>query len=338
MVPQIVRRVCLLTAALCCLLPAVIAGAKSQAPSTQPQPQGITVSPAIEQLTLHQNQSVATFPTTVTNHTGSTVLITVKARDFTASSDGKRLTFIGNTESSSKPHGLSNSLKMSPSQATLAPGANQKVLVAVSNATNLAPGGHYAALIYMARGVNQKQKNTVAIREAVSCLVFVNTYGGGTQTTTLSVPSMSGLVTSLPKNINVVLTNSGNTPTVPRGYVQIINSKSMLLAQNQLNVDSSMILPGSTRLFPISLVTVGDHAWYGVYHLKIFYRHDGQKNFNVYDKKLLLVSAQLIISACILVVVLIAVAVWLFKLRAKPKLKPESKPTVPKKSVRIEVK
>src|SRR5262249_15818232 len=155
---------------------------------------------------------------------------------------------------------LSNSLKVLAPQSVLAAGKSVKVPVHIVNANSLAPGGHYAAVIYGVKSANAQSNKTVSVREAVSCLVFVKTYSGGTQKLHVTAFPVSAFTTSLPSNVNVVLANTGNTQAVPRGYAQIIGPGNTIESQGIMNIDSSMILPNSKRLFPITMSSHGNRS------------------------------------------------------------------------------
>ena len=326
MVSQALKGLKITAGALCVLLLLVVGNASA----ANPQPIGIVVTPAIKKVVLRGNETTASFAVKVTNTSASLALMKVTTRDFTASSNGKQLTFVPATsDGSSKLHSLSKSLNVGLQQFPLAPGISQNVPVIIENANKLNPGGHYAAIIFNVQGL-PNARSTVGVREAVSCLVFVDTATGGTQSISLAPVPVNHVVLSLPKSVDVVLTNQGNTETVPRGFVQIVGPKNHVISQGIINTDSGMILPGSSRLFPVSLRSIGSHTLIGTYHLKIYYRHDGQTTFNIYDKEFLLINIPIIVATVALVCVVCLVAVWAIKLllrkRSKSKsMRPEEK-------------
>lgn len=291
---------------------------------------GITVTPAIEYIKLKQNQDSTSFITTVTNNTPDKVLLTPTTRDFTASTDGRKLTFIKSNESSSNTHGLSDSIQVSVKDEVLNPGQSVKIPVSIVNANSLAPGGHYAAVIYGVKGIGGANKNIVSVREAVSCLVFLNTFSGGTQDTSVAAFPTANFTTALPQSANIVLANNGNTQTVPRGYVQITGPTNKTVAQGIINVDSSMILPDSKRLFPVALSSHGNRSLFGVFHEKLYYRHDGQEKYNVIDKKFYYVNVALTVATFAVLILLCAIFYFVIKFVIK-KLKRKPKKPIPKK-------
>lgn len=256
---------------------------------------GITVSPAIEQISLSQNQSSATYATQITNNTTAQVVISISAEDFTALNQTGSISFYNSNQlSSNNPHGLLNYLSIAYPEVALQPGQSQTVPVTILNANKLAAGGHYAALLFKVSHLASAKGNRITINQVVSSLVFLSTYGQGTQSVTLTTPVTGSLLTTLPQVINAVFVNTGNTQTAPRGYLQILDSSSRIVSQGQINTDSSLILPQSKRLFGLNLIQTKRHLWPGVYLLKIYYRHDGQTTYSVYEQKFLFVNQSII--------------------------------------------
>jgi hypothetical protein len=277
-----------------------------------PAVKGITVSPAIVQISLSRGQTSATFASQVTNNTATTAVLSLGAEDFTALNQNGGVSFLGTSPKSANnnAHGLINSLVISSPQIVLKPGQSQVIPVTIANANSLAAGGHYAALTYKLDGLSTAKGNNVSVRQTIASLIFVSTYGQGTQTTDLTTPVINSLLTSFPQTINLVLENAGNTQTTPRGIVQIFNPSSKLVSQAIINVNSGLILPQSKRLFSLALPVGNKHLWPGVYDLKILYRHDGQTSYSVYNKKFLFINAPIIAAAVALLVLLLGFAIW----------------------------
>jgi hypothetical protein len=258
---------------------------------------GVTVSPAIEQINLTPNQTLASYDSQVTNNTNTPVELSIGAEDFTSLNLNGGVSFLGKNNNSSS-HGLASYLFITSPQFTLNPGQSQVVPIKVLNTNKLATGGHYAALTYKLQNSNNAKGNAVAIQQTVSSLLFVSTYGQGTQATDLTTPVIGSFFTSFPQNLNVVFGNSGNTQTTPRGIVQIMNSSSKVVAQAIINTNSGLILPQSKRLFNLNLMSLGSqHLWPGIYTLRITYNHDGQSTYRIYQQKFLFISLPILLIA-----------------------------------------
>jgi len=315
-------RYLLLTLGVCCAI-AIVNPARAQA---NPAVNGITISPIIEQITLSPSQTSATFETQVTNNTNSGVVITVGAQDFTALNQSGAISFYNSSPiRTSNPHGLLDYLSIGYPQIALQPHQSQAVPITILNANKLAVGGHYAALLFKAANLNSAKGNQVTINQVVSSLVFLSTYGQGTQTTDLTTPVVGSITTSFPQAINAVFGNNGNTQTTPRGVVQILNSSSAVVSQGQINIDSGLILPQSKRLFNLTLSQTKKRLWPGIYRLRVYYRHDGQTTYRVYEQKFLFVNRPIIIAAIVVILLLLALVARFFlpaKLPYRLKQKP----------------
>jgi hypothetical protein len=285
---------------ICCIVAATCYTAQA-APAVV---KGITVSPAIEQISLSQNQTSATFTSQITNNTTAPVILSIGAKDFTALNETGGVGFLRTSSPDSTSHGLANSLLITHPQVTLSPGQSQMIPITIQNVNKLASGGHYAALTYKLQNVANGKGNNVSVEQTVSSLIFLSTNGEGTQTSELTTPVIGSFFTTFPKSLNVVFANSGNTQTTPRGVVQILNSSSKVVSQAIVNVDSSLILPQSSRLFNLSLIPQGTvHLSPGIYTLRITYNHDGHKGATIYQQKFLFLNKSIVIVVIFVVLV-----------------------------------
>ena len=287
---------------------------------------GMTISPAIEQISLNRNQTASTYATHVTNNTTSPVVVSISAEGFTALNQTGSISFYNSKALNvNDPHGLLNYLHIANPKVIVQPGQTQTVPITIVNANKLTAGGHYAALLFSVVHLPSPKGNQVTINQVVSSLVFLSTYGKGTQSIALTTPVISSVVTSFPNVINMVFANTGNTQTTPRGYVQILDSRSKLISQEQINTDSSLILPQSKRLFTLSLVQAKKHLGPGIYYLKIYYQHDGQATYTTYEQRFYFVNRWVIVAAivAVLFVLVLAARFWLpadlpYRLKRKP--------------------
>jgi len=282
----------------------------SKAYAANPVVKGITVSPAIEQIILNPNQNTAGFTVQVTNNTPSQVVLNVSAEDFTTLDQNGGISFYNPTLiNTNNPHGLLNFLSIGLSELALTPGQSQTVPISILNANQLAVGGHYSAILFKAAGSTNAHGNKVIINQAVSTLVFLSTYGQGTQTAALTTPVIGSLFTSFPQTINAVFSNTGNTQTTPSGYLQILDSSSRVVSQGQININSSLILPNSKRLFPLPLTQIKKHLWPGVYTLRIYYRHGNQNSYSLYQHRFLYVNGVLVLIIVVVITAIVLLAV-----------------------------
>ena len=271
---------------------------------------GISVSPAIVQLSLNQMQTEATFPVRITNMTGAPVVISVEASEFAAQGDTGGIRFLDASESAADGHGLAALLAGNRQMIPLANGTTETITMRLTDVSGLAAGGHYAALLYRVSGSGAN--GNVSIQPAVATLVFVSTEGKGTQEVQLSTPLIGVVEPSLPDRLDVVFSNTGNTQTAPHGVIQVVDPSGHVAGQGVINADSGLILPGSKRLFTVQLTAqTMSLRWPGVYHLKVLYRHEGQADYVAYDKPFLYMNVWLALLLLAAVLSAVVVARWL---------------------------
>src|SRR5579872_3808432 len=107
---------------------------------------GITISPAIIQLNVDQKQTATSFTAHLSNNTPNTVNVTLFTSDFTALNTSGGIDFLNND--SHNIHGLADSIFPDQRAFIVAPSATQAITVNLIHLDQLAPGGHYGALIY----------------------------------------------------------------------------------------------------------------------------------------------------------------------------------------------
>jgi hypothetical protein len=274
-------------------------------------PSGITVSPAIENLTVVPNQDSASFSSEVTNNTSQPVNIMLSTNDFTSLGQNGGISFYtGNYNSKANPHGLAYWLSSNIGQFGLNPGKSHSVITTINNIDLMARGGHYGALIYNIGAINSTGGgNQINNNPVVSTLIFLSTSGQGTQTLHLSQPLVSTLYVHPPQSIQFVLTDVGNTQTTPRGYITEVDGNKEI-SRGIINTGSGLVLPGSARLFSVDLRSEASDFWGGIYRLTIFYRPDNANQYLSYSKNFYVIGPVWFWLLGILVVILISIFLY----------------------------
>lgn len=242
---------------------------------------GITVSPAVNKVTLGIGQKDAVLNIAVTNNTKQVVDLSASAIDFKSLNNSGGLAFIGaGSNQLSNKHGLADWIVFPTPQIHLEPNQSIPVPVTIQNRDDLPPGGHYAAVLFKA--VNPPANigaNHVPINQVVSSLVFVQKLGGEKYGIKLAAPKVPTSWFHMPTNVNLSFTNTGNTQEVPYGVVTITDPFGTEVARGQINTDQTLVLPDSTRIYRTPLLKTS-RAWYtGVYKVHVAYRSDGISNY-----------------------------------------------------------
>jgi hypothetical protein len=277
-------------------------------------PQGLIVSPAIEQLAVASGQQQVTFSSTVTNNTASAVTLSLSAQDF--SSLGVRsgsLNFVSG-RSPDNSHGLAAWMDVGAIHLMLAPGSSQTVPITVAHTDRLAPGGHYAALLFKVAAPAGAPGNRITANEVVSTLVFLTASGHEVNAVHLESIGQRPWATQIPSSVDIVFKNTGNTQTAPRGLVTVFGPAHREVARGAINTDSGLVLPGTSRVFSVPLRLERFFSLPGPYTMLVSYHADGVDNVTVYKKTILLVKVPLLIGLSVL---LLAGVVWLIR-RTEP--------------------
>ena len=261
---------------------------------------GITISPAITNINLMQAQTTASFPIEVTNNTRASAHITISAEDFTALNQNGDISYL--KEGSKTPHGLASALSSSPTQLVLEPGEQEHLTITIANTDQLAPGGHYGAVVFKLTDAPSISGN-VSVNQTVTSLVFLSTYGQGIQKLSVTNPKIAAVWVEIPNTVNLVLANVGNTQTVPRGIVEISDRSGKVIAHGLININSGLILPGSSRLFSTGLTPSGAPLWPGTYRMKVSYRVDGDSAYKQYEQDFFFIDIRVITGTIVLAMV-----------------------------------
>lgn len=269
---------------------------------------GLTVSPAIEQLALTKGQTDASFTSRITNNTKAQLIIDVATNDFTSLNNTGGISFFTSALSNS-PHGLANWMRPAFHQLALAPGATQSVLIDIPNVQSLAPGGHYGAVIYkVVSSGSVALGNKVSVNQEVSSLVFLTTSSGGTQAIQFNGLSLGALASAMPQSVNMVFTNTGNTQTSPQGLITVTGPGHKEVARGAINVNSGLILPGTSRLYSVALTSEHKLVYPGIYHLRVVYSVPGAATTMSYTKSFLFVNQALLVVIGLVILAFIVIA------------------------------
>lgn len=293
----------------CCLF---CSGGVSLA-NTAPSSSGLSVSPAISKQNLNPNQNQIILNQTIINISGQPLLINVRSQDFGSIGNAGTINFYSPTKykPSSNPHGLQNSIGLSSKQFALQPDSKFNEQVTISNTLSLAPGGHYGAVVYTPDPISTPNSPTkIGLTPSVASLIFITTAGGGTQHLSISNILQSDISVSLPRILSFIVANSGNTQSTPIGYVKLIGPGNKLIAQNDINNTSSLVLPSSSILMNVNLSTHGSFSTKsGIYKLQIVYGYAGSSKLTSLTKSFLYINIPLLLTQ-VAVIILLFLVIW----------------------------
>jgi hypothetical protein len=177
-------------------------------------------------------------------------------------------------------HGLADAITFPVPQLAIPAYHSQSIGVTITGIKQLAPGGHYAAVLVQSSPLTPTLGATVTLKESVASLIFLSTAGQGSYS--LSLRSLPTVVAGeqLPINLNLVFTNNGNVQVAPSGYVVITNPFGHLVSKTILNPDASLVLPNTSRLLQTNLPS-SQPVWPGRYTDRVYYRAINSAHYQV---------------------------------------------------------
>ena len=240
---------------------------------------GITVSPAIKELTLTQDQTELQFNFTLRNNTDETVTLQLSAVDFGALDETGGVAFVGQSSEQTTKYGLREWMRFSTNTVVLEPNESKEQTAIIDNKESLAPGGHYGAILATpVQSEATANEPRVAVNPTVSVLVLLKKQGGENYSLNLEDPQISGWRFSWPDSIALRFQNAGNVHVVPRGTVIVKDVRGKEVARGTINEDSSAVLPETFRVMTVPLRQSASHWVPGSYTIDISWRYDGSED------------------------------------------------------------
>ncbi len=301
----------LLVMAIANICPALAAAA----PPTLSKQGDIVLSPVQQQLTLASGLVQARTKLTLTNRSDQDLAAVIEAVDFEASGENGAIALDSDKRSGSKYSLLKWVVFPGGSSVQLPKGATVDVPVLINNETDLAPGGHYAALVVRVSTAADTSGNHVSFKQELISLLFVNKVGGakfGLQLESLSNDAKGSDYTA---QVSLRFRSTGNVYVVPRGYVTLTDSKNTVLSKAIINPESNLILPASSRTLTAKLEPINSGKGVrviGPLKLTAYYRYDEQSKFTTKSITVSQFNTHLYLIA-ILAITGIAIGLILFK-------------------------
>ncbi len=242
---------------------------------------GITISPPLREITLGPGLVETTTDITLQNNTDQTVRASLQAVDLRTLGQygGSTLDKAGLTDT----YDLANWLSLPGGDSVvIAKGQTVKVAVKIQNRSDLTPGGHYGAIVVTTASEKDAAKGNVGLNQQLLSLLFVKKLGGEVYNMQLASTGFkqSG---GLPDQVTTTFKNTGNVHVIPRGYIEVTDPRGKLVSKGIINADSLFVLPGSSRQFVSLMQPVGEAKIPGRYKVTVYYRYDGQSDFQSYS-------------------------------------------------------
>ncbi len=233
------------------------------------------MSPTIKELEISSGLIEAHSTIVLTNHNQQPVAVTVRTADMSSINDS--LGF-GKSSVSLAKYGLANWMSLPGGDQVIIPsGKTVDIPVSITNRSDLAPGGHYGAVVVSAGSANTAS-NTLGFKQELVSLVFVKKHGG--EQYGLQLTRMKPDGGSQPDIVSLTFRDTGNVHVVPRGEVRLEDAKGTLLSKGIINPESTIVLPGGERQFVVIMKPVASSHALGRYKLTAYYHPEGVAQYD----------------------------------------------------------
>jgi hypothetical protein len=249
----------------------------------------------------------------VTNNENTVQTIDITTADFNTLDESGGLVFVGtNPTALQKKYGLANWLRVPSSTVTLQPKQSTTFTANIVNQPDLAPGGHYGALLLnLSSGPNAaSSQNKVALHPIASSLLFVSKTGGDTHKLKLMDVYSNHNIFKLPSSVTLRFYNSGNTHLVPRGTVEVTDPSGKVISKGIINENSNIVLPETYRKYTVPLNKTASSFIPGNYKIIVNFRFDGYDQFRGYQESIFIMPLLLVLGV-VLAVFLVFLGVYL---------------------------
>lgn len=278
---------------------------------------GFTVTPMIQEVVLDQSEESESYAVTVTNATDTLATFELSVIDFGSLDASGGVAFLGAAGELRDRYALASWMRPETDEITVAPGEERSVSVQIENREDLAPGGHYGALIFKNTSPSRSDTPNVSINQMLSSLVLVKKTGGARYGLELSSLEYLDRWFDFRHKVSVRFRNTGNVHVVPRGEFHITDPVGRLVYRGILNEGSAVILPETFREYTTQLFPVKWAFFPGYYTLDFNYRYDGRDEKDIWSQQLFLFPP---IPGCVLTsvgIISVILAARLWKKRQK---------------------
>lgn len=236
----------------------------------------ISVSPATLSFELTQENSQKVSTLTIRNDYDSAIDLNASLQGIDVNA-GKVLP-VGEPSAA-----ILETLKLSETAFRIPAHENYYLKVTATDSSGLAAGGNYATLV-LTNNTGSAQRSGVVVPK-LSVGIFVVKRQGETQNTILTKAQRLGRRFGLPVAVSLEFLNDGNTHTIPRASIQIIDTDRRVVSEGIFNQDSKILLPGQKLQQNVPLT---QHVRAFVPQrltMRVQYRHEGSDSIKIYEQK-----------------------------------------------------
>lgn len=233
---------------------------------------GLTVVPAIHELTLTQDASEVGYQLELANQSNRTIELEIVPSELPQGAIASLFPSVTLLQPSDESYNhLLPWLSIDQARLTLEGGARTAVAVRVANDPAMEPGSHYGVL-HVRETAAAAQPSHLAIQSELQSLLVVRKIDGAQIDLRLHTLSVGPAWFALPTQVDLALRNQGNVHLIPRGRVELVDPFERVVAYGIINRESSIVLPQSERRYTVALRSTTPLLLPGRYRIVVDYR------------------------------------------------------------------
>lgn len=206
----------------------------------------LTVSPALQEVTLEQGQGDQTVEFQITNPTDAAKTYLLRAVDFgNLDATGGKL-FQGQHVGDEPFLQPAPWIQLPEPEIMLGAHATQTLAARVINDDKLAPGSHYGGMLIETKELAPGE-NQIRLRQIAAPLIFATKVGGATEALPLSHLGVDTNWYGRATSATLTFKNTGNVYSRPYGIVIIVNPLGHIVQKQVLNKKSAIFFPGEEK-------------------------------------------------------------------------------------------
>ncbi len=215
----------------------------------------VTLSPPFAQLSLSEGSLETTQELTLHNSTEKDLEFSASVFLF-SQVDSQGTTILTDKPVTSESVSIADSITVTPATFVLKAGQTQSLTVRVANQLNLAPGGHYAAVVI--RSNSSSIQDTPSVVPALSSFLLIRKIGGEQYHLSLGKVELlqSFFQPQFPSTVPLLFENQGNIHVIPRGTITITDLWGRTVLEGTINEGSFIVLPRAQRELSVSLRSI----------------------------------------------------------------------------------
>lgn len=283
--------------------------------------QALEIAPPVINLSSDPGKTINT-KVMIRDVASTKVLVTNEINDFEASGDdGTPKLLLKEGETS--PYSLKSWIKPLP-QITLSPKEIVNLPLQINVPASASPGSYFA-VVRFSGNAPQAQGTAVSLSASIGALVFLRVNGDAKEQLTIADYYASqdnkkkSLFESTPIQFVARLKNDGNVHEQPVGQVVVSDTFGNNVANVSMNLEKSIVLPGSTRKYTADLdkTVIGDRILFGRYTAKLHVVYgDNQSldktiSFWVVPYKLIFLAIVLLVAA------IVGIRLWMLRYKKR---------------------